>query len=140
MFGGGSIGPPPYFLKKADMNRKNITRNFYEDEFTCKCGCGLNNISTELVEELQKVREDYGCPMTVSSGVRCPIWNKACGGSGNSSHLIGLAVDISIDDAVLRHRFIRTVLELGWQRIGLAKSFIHLDIDLNKTNPVIWTY
>lgn len=117
-----------------------ITRNFHKDEFNCKCGCHLNNINIELVEELQKVRSEYGCAMTVSSGTRCPTWNKACGGSENSSHLTGLAVDIAIDDSVLRHRFMRTIVEMGWKRIGIAKSFIHLDIDYHKTNPVIWTY
>jgi zinc D-Ala-D-Ala carboxypeptidase len=107
-----------------------ITRNFSEDEFACKCGCGLKDISVKLVEDLQITRSEYGCP----------TWNKASGGSKNSSHLTGLAVDIAMDDAVLRHRLIRTILEMGWMRIGIAKSFIHLDIDYKKTNPVIWTY
>jgi zinc D-Ala-D-Ala carboxypeptidase len=117
-----------------------ITRNFSEAEFDCKCGCGLKDISVKLVEDLQITRSEYGCPMTVTSGIRCPTWNKASGGSKNSSHLTGLAVDIAMDDAVLRHRLIRTILEMGWMRIGIAKSFIHLDIDYKKTNPVIWTY
>ena len=117
-----------------------ITRNFSESEFACKCGCGLKDISIELVEKLQLTREEYGCAMTISSGLRCKTWNKACGGSVNSSHLTGLAVDIAMDDAVLRHRFIRTILGMGWMRVGIAKSFIHLDIDYKKTKPVIWTY
>jgi|TARA_R110000765_G_C18486976_1_gene553419 zinc D-Ala-D-Ala carboxypeptidase len=117
-----------------------ITRNFSEAEFACKCGCGLQNINIGLVKDLQETRSDYGCAMTVVSGLRCPTWNKACGGSKNSSHLTGLAVDIYMDDSVLRHRLIRTILEKGWMRIGISKAFVHLDIDYAKTNPVIWTY
>ena len=121
------------------MDRKRVTRNFYEDEFSCKCGCGLNGIDTNLVELLQLTRDEYGSPMTVTSGLRCETWNKACGGKENSSHLFGKAVDVEMDNAILRYRLIR-MMQMFFKRIGIAKTFIHVDVDHLKTNPVIWTY
>ena len=29
---------------------------------------------------------------------------------------------------------------VGFRRFGIAKSFIHVDIDNEKSNPVIWLY
>ena len=121
------------------MSRAKLARNFYEDEFTCKCGCGLNGISQSLVDLLQETRYEYGSSMVVTSGMRCPEWNKEVGGSENSSHLWGLAVDIEMTDPVLRYRMIR-MMQKFFKRIGIAKNFIHVDVDYNKTNPVIWTY
>ena len=121
------------------MSRINVTRNFYEDEFACKCGCGLKDIDSNLAELLQLTRDEYGSPMKITSGLRCKTWNSACGGSENSSHLIGKAVDIEMDNSILRYRLIR-MLQMFFKRIGIAKTFIHVDVDHIKTNPVIWTY
>ncbi len=116
-----------------------ITKNFKKKEFSCAC-CGLDNIEQELVEKLQELRMEYGSPMNITSGVRCRSHNRAIGGAENSSHLFSVAADVAMDDAILRHRFIRTALAMDWKRVGIAKTFVHLDIDTRKTSPVIWTY
>ena len=121
------------------MSRKNLSRNFYEDEFACKCGCGLKDIDPMLVELLQQTRDEYGSPMAITSGLRCETWNKACGGKSNSSHLFGKAADVEMDNGILRYRFIR-MAQMFFKRIGIAKTFIHVDVDHMKANPVIWTY
>ncbi len=99
----------------------------------------MNGIDQTLVELLQQTRDEYGSSMHVTSGLRCKTWNTACGGSENSSHLFGKAVDIGMDNAVLRYRLIR-MMQMFFKRIGIAKTFIHVDVDHMKTNPVIWTY
>ena len=46
--------------------------NFTREEFTCKCGCGANEIKDELIDVLQEIRTEVGVPFPVSSGYRCP--------------------------------------------------------------------
>ena len=121
------------------MKRKKLTPNFYEDEFACKCGCGLNGINMELVKLLQKLREDFNSPMAVTSGLRCPEGNTQAQGSKNSSHLWGEAADIGITDGKMRYKFVEKA-QKHFKRIGIAKTFVHVDVDHMKTNPVIWTY
>ena len=43
---------------------------------------------------LDELREEWGSPLLVSSGYRCPKLNKAVGGASNSSHQYGYAVDL----------------------------------------------
>ena len=66
--------------------------------------------------------------------------NKKVGGSENSSHLWGMASDVSVTNSLLRYRMIQCAQSVGIMRIGIANDFIHFDTDYAKTNPVIWTY
>ena len=45
------------------------------------------------IEKCDKLREAYGKPLIVASGIRTPERNKQVGGAKNSSHLLGYAVD-----------------------------------------------
>lgn len=68
-------------------------KHFKKSEFTCKCGCGLNNIQLEVVKIADEVREHFGSPAIVTSGTRCEKHNKEVGGVANSRHLLGKAID-----------------------------------------------
>ena len=48
----------------------------------------------------------------------------------------------SIQDIASQDRFnlINIFLDLGITRIGIAKAFIHIDVDPDKSPDVIWTY
>jgi zinc D-Ala-D-Ala carboxypeptidase len=74
----------------------------------------------------------------VTSGFRTPDHNAEIGGSANSSHLKGLAIDLSCSDSVTRYSIIYWALIAGFRRIGIGSKHIHLDIDQNKPNPVIF--
>ena len=43
---------------------------------------------------LDPLREAWGSPIIINSGYRCPILNKAVGGSKTSSHMSGWSVDM----------------------------------------------
>lgn len=73
-------------------------KHFKKSEFTCKCGCGLNNINYNLVQILEDIRNHYNKPLIISSGCRCEKWNAKCGGVSNSRHLIGKASDIYVQN------------------------------------------
>ena len=94
----------------------------------------------EILHMLDAVRKDYGKPIKINSGYRTEIRNKKIGGVADSSHLKGLAADISCGNSFDRFKLLNLLLEVGFNRIGIAKSFIHVDIDKSKSQNVIWGY
>lgn len=115
-------------------------RYFAESEFACKCGCGLNNISPALVDKLDEARGMYGKAMKVVSGARCPAHNKAEGGKRTSAHLKGLAADIRCLTSGDRFKLLNILLILGFKRIGIGKTFLHVDISDTLPQEVTWLY
>lgn len=74
----------------------DLIKHFKKSEFTCKCGCGLNNIQLGVVKIADEVREHFGSPAIVTSGTRCEKNNKEVGGVSNSRHLKGKAIDMYV--------------------------------------------
>lgn len=102
-------------------------------------GSGFN-MSEEILHMLDAARKIYGKSMRVNSGFRTESHNKKVGGVVSSSHLKGLAVDLACSESRNRFKMIKALLEVGFKRIGVASTFIHVDIDKNKSQNVIWTY
>jgi hypothetical protein len=102
-----------------------ITRNFKLSEFQCPC-CGKSNISLELVQNLQRLRDLYGDPIMVTSGVRCEKENRRVGGYWDSPHLKGLAVDIVARISPVTMAYLAD--SLGVFRMGIYDTHLHLDI------------
>ena len=93
-----------------------------------------------LLKKLDEIREIVGEPIIITSGFRTPAHNESVNGVESSSHLKGLAVDIAIRHSRMRFKLISTLFEVGINRIGIADNFIHIDIDPDKDENVIWTY
>lgn len=86
---------------------------------------------------LDEAREICGIPFIVNSGFRTKQHNANIGGSKNSSHMKGYAVDIRIRNSNERFFMIKAALKAGFHRIGIYDTFIHLDNDPNKI-PRMW--
>jgi uncharacterized protein YcbK (DUF882 family) len=112
---------------------------FKKNEFDCTC-CGFNNIKYNLVYKLDIVRTNIQTALIVNSGCRCKKYNKLKNGKDDSSHLYGEAVDIKCTNSRLRYKLIKELINVGFTRIGIAKTFIHGDISKNKSQQVIWVY
>ena len=73
---------------------------FDRSEFACRCGKYCNGFPAEMQEKLivvaDRVREHFGAPARVSSGVRCSRHNAAVGGVSNSRHLAAKAMDFAV--------------------------------------------
>jgi len=116
-----------------------LTEHFTKEEFDCQCGCGNGDIiiSERLVDELEIVRKAYGKPMRINSGIRCLSHNRNIGSRDTSSHIKGVAADIGCTDMVTRLELMKRLLRDGeFTRIGLHKSFIHVDVDYDKPNGI----
>ena len=55
-------------------------KHFKKEEFTCNCGCGLNNIHKEVVLMLDAAREIAGVPFRINCGCRCEKHYREVGG------------------------------------------------------------
>ena len=98
------------------------------------------NMNEEFLYMLDAARKIYGKPMHVNSGYRSEEHNKKVGGVSSSSHLKGLASDISCKKSNERFEMLQAFIKAGFKRIGVADSFIHIDNDKDKSQGVIWTY
>ncbi|MBV6343666.1 D-Ala-D-Ala carboxypeptidase family metallohydrolase [Candidatus Magnetobacterium casense] len=110
-----------------------LTKNFRRSEFECRCGCGLDTISYELVEALQILREQLGCAIHVTSGCRCEAHNQAVGGEENSQHLLKngcRAADIVVRNMTPRQvaREAERIEVFRNSGIGNYRGFTHLDV------------
>lgn len=118
--------------------------NYTEFDSPDELGSG-KNMSPKILEMIDLAREKYDKPIKITSGYRTQAYNedlKARGykASKNSSHLKGLAVDIHCNNSKDRFELVDILLDVGFNRIGIANTFIHADIDEDKPTHLIWTY
>jgi len=97
-------------------------------------------MDADFLKKLDLARHTAAIPCKINSGYRTKAHNKKVGGKRNSSHLIGLAVDISCKDSRSRSIILKSLLAVGFTRIGIGKTFIHVDDDAYKDQNVTWLY
>jgi len=114
-------------------------RFFKPSEFACPC-CGKCEMSEDLVLTLDRIRKCLELPIFITSAFRCEKHNKEVGGAPDSAHLKGLAVDVSVLSSPYRCELISCAIYMRIRRIGIAKTFVHLDIDKSKPWPSMWVY
>ncbi|MFQ8737042.1 MAG: YcbK family protein [Bilophila wadsworthia] len=112
--------------------------SFSPVEFRCKCGCGagMEKMDADLLHLLDEARDLAGTPFSLTSAYRCPKHNKAVGGVPTSAHTRGYAVDIRCVDSHSRFVILQALLEVGFRRIELAPTWIHVDNDPDKPRDV----
>ena len=114
---------------------------FTPKEFRCRCGCGggIEQMDKEFLIQLNKVRDIAGIPITLNSAYRCWAHN-ATVGSSSDNHPKGVAVDARCLTSNTRYKIIKAALKAGITRIGVHKTFIHLDTNPSGVAEVIWVY
>lgn len=88
-------------FKIVDSNNIKDFKNFQLSELKCKCGGKYCNgfpvgFSYELLRQLQDIRSHFGRAVIITSAVRCNQHNKNVGGTSNSHHKEGKAVDFYV--------------------------------------------
>ena len=135
---------------------KWTAKNFKPHEFACKCGKPGCAYATDkqviaamdvspiqphypIIEIVQNLRNEALHPLTITSGFRCDLHpiaiakKKKRGAKWRGAHGVGWAVDIKWPkDRFARENF---MLRAAWHflhnniaGIGVAKSFLHIDI------------
>lgn len=98
-----------------------------------------DNMSKEFLFVLDEARELAEIPFIINSAYRSPEHPLSIK-NPTSSHIKGLAVDIKATDSKTRFKIVKALIQVGFTRIGIADTFIHVDLDIDKTQNVIWTY
>ena len=111
---------------------------FKLSEFDDAPGTG-KNMKKDFLKKLDKARAIADVPFKITSGYRSKETNKRAKGVSTSSHLKGLAADISCKDSSTRQKIVNALIQAGFTRIGIADTFIHCDTDKDKQDA-IWLY
>lgn len=119
--------------KKGD--RTQLSKHFNQREFDCKCTrstCSVTLIDLDMIDKLEKIRDDLYVQLIVLSGFRCPDHQEDMRKDGRktadgiSTHEIGQAVDWmtghhtgdQLEAASRKH---------GFHSVGVAKNWVHCD-------------
>ena len=110
-----------------------LSTYFTSNEFDCHGSgcCSSTLINPELVKYLQKIREHFNAPITITSGYRCLTHNSRVGGATGSRHTKGDAADIVVKGVAPRE-VAKYAENIGIKGIGLYETsadgfFTHID-------------
>ena len=125
----------------------DLSEHFNTSEFACSCGCGfgasLGDVSQDLLELLEDIREEVGGPLRINSGCRCANFNDEIGGASFSRHTTGEAADISVQGGWHRHKVQKAAHMFDAEGVGTARSFVHVDCHHGSPDcprPSAWSY
>lgn len=128
---GGTINMGYYTFTKG--SKVKVSENFYSNEFDCHgygC-CKQTIINKQLVEYLQKIRDHFGSPITITSAYRCVVHNRNVGGATGSRHGVGDAADIVVANhtpaEVARYAESIGILGIGLYETNSDGHFVHID-------------
>jgi uncharacterized protein YcbK (DUF882 family) len=95
-----------------------------------------------LLNMLQKVRDDYGLPMIVTSGGRCPLHKNEKHRSTPADHQKCLGVDIRITGLSMGVKLAALAGKYGFNAIAinLESGFIHLGYRPDNNKITTWEY
>lgn len=111
----------------------DLSEHFSRHEFECQCGCGFDSVDSELITVLERIRNKYEQPVTITSGCRCNEHNNTVGGSDNSQHTKGKAADFKV--GTMPTEIIARVLDTLYPNkygIGIYKTWVHVDVRVEK--------
>lgn len=115
-------------------------RYFKPFEFNCASPrCSIDDMDRDFLRALDSARAFSGVPFRINSAYRSKEYELEHGRTGTSSHCKGCAVDLACSDSRKRYLIVNALLSCGFQRVGISKSFIHVDSDPDK-RPSIWIY
>lgn len=114
---------------------------FKESEFkACVPSCSLQDMNQATMNKLDAARELAGIPFVLNSAYRSPAWEKKHGRSGTGAHPNRCGVDIRCNTSANRFKVVTSCLAVGFKRIGIGKTYVHVDNDESKTQNLIWDY
>lgn len=83
-----------------------------------------NAIEALVLNVLQPLRDNWGKPLHINSGYRCPELNREVGGKLTSQHLKGEAADVACDKPVELAR-LAAAMCLPYDQMIIYPTFVH---------------
>lgn len=121
--------------------QKKEWKYFKATESTGSNGHTVSELKTELVDLLDIIREECGFALKLVSGYRTVAENaKLPDSAEKSAHTTREAGDVYVVDSRKRQILIDVARKHGINRIGIGKTFVHLDISKTLPQNVTWTY
>lgn len=111
-------------------------------EFDCHCNrgvlCDAAPMCDEFLDLLEKLREEWGQPLSPTSARRCQYHNKRIeNGAPLSQHLVGRAADFWFLTPDHAREFAYLAEKVGFTGIGLGEHLVHID---NRKTKARWFY
>lgn len=123
------------------VNQQSIDLSIFDSPDAPGSG---NCMDRQLIFMLQQLEARTGYPIFswINSGARSPSHNRNVGGVSNSSHKMPTckAVDIKAQTIFIRNHLVSVARDVGFKRIGVGRTFVHLDTDDMKSQYVAWGY
>lgn len=118
-----------------------MSKYFSPSEFKrCTPSCSIDQMDPAFLAKLDQLREKADIPLVLNSAYRSPAWEIRQGRTGTGAHTLGLAVDIRCNTSQNRYKIVRAAIECGITRIGIGKTYVHLDASRDHAQEVIWHY
>jgi hypothetical protein len=120
-----------------------VSEHISRAEYACKCcgklppswtSAGGPDVYGQFFLAFEDIRDEWGKPIIIHSGYRCPEHNKAVGGEELSVHLFGLALDCAPEKRADLPKLYQVVLDLSPElRLGYysKQGFYHMDVGFN---------
>ena len=104
-----------------------------------------SNMDPEFLRMLDEARHTSGIPYKITSGYRTKEYQADLRKRGyptarNSAHLSGFAADIAATTSEQRMRILHGLVLAKFNRIGISRTFVHVDDDPGKPPDVCWLY
>lgn len=110
-------------------------RYFKPEEFEkCFPSCSIDDMDESFLLKLDDARSICSYPFVLNSAYRSDEYEKSHSRHLDNigAHSKGCAVDISCVTSVCRLKMVMALLAVGFRRIGIYPSFIHVDSDCSK--------
>jgi hypothetical protein len=125
------------------------TNNFNPEsdkKLLCTCGhkdCDRRSVDQDTLDSIQLIRDDYGRPLNITSGGRCPNHPNEVKKDKPGDHQLQKAVDVRCDNAVMETKLKVLAGRHGATRVagGTYCGFIHMAWTETDRNDVpTWNY
>ena len=127
-------------IRKATP-RKKVDLSVFDSPDSPGSGRCMDRKFIEMLYQLARITKLPIFKM-INSGARTAYWNTQVGGVSNSSHKVPTckAADIKAPTTAIRNQLVIAAKLVGFKRIGVGRTFVHLDSDTSKKQNVAWGY
>lgn len=127
-------------MSKTKLSKEELQKLSELNLKNCVPACSIEDLNSKLVDRIILAQKMCGEQFTITSGYRSQAYERSKGRKGTSSHCKGLAVDVSAINSHLRYKIVAGCLLAGFPRLGIGKTFIHIDVDETKAHPIVFHY